>query len=93
MAYNYVYDPRALLEYEEAILWYHAKSKQVSENFELAIREKLQVICLHPTRYRSRRKYFRETIVKKYPFSIIYFYYLLYRRKTTSCSNHLYFSQ
>ena len=73
MIYNHIYEPRALLEYEEAVLWYRERSKQASENFELAINEKLHEICMNPTLYRNTKKYFREAFLKKYPFSIIYF--------------------
>jgi len=73
MVYHYIYEPRALLEYEEAILWYYERSKQASKNFELAVNEKLHEICLNPTQYHIAKKHFRETFLKKYPFSIIYF--------------------
>lgn len=73
MVHTYIFEPRAMLEYEEAILWYHQRSKQASINFELAVSEKISEICLHPKRYRNTKKHFRETKLKKYPFSIIYF--------------------
>ncbi|MCD6013337.1 MAG: type toxin-antitoxin system RelE/ParE family toxin [Flavipsychrobacter sp.] len=73
MKYRYIYDPRAITEYEEAIIWYSERSELVSENFVLAVNEKLDEICEHPTRYRNTKKYFRETFLKKYPYSIVYF--------------------
>jgi len=73
MTYTHIYEADAQLEYEEAILWYLEKSNQASRNFELEINEKLKEICLKPTLYRNTKKYFREALLKKYPFSIIYF--------------------
>ena len=73
MAHNYIYEPRALYEYEEAILWYLERSKQAGENFELAINEKLRKISSNPTLYRKTKKHFREASLNKYPYSIIYF--------------------
>ena len=72
MKYSYIYEPRAIQEYEEAIVWYLEWSKQASEHFELAVTEKLHEICLHPRLYRNTKKYFREAFLKKYPYSIIY---------------------
>ena len=73
MTYSYIYEPRALREYEEAILWYLERSKPAAKNFERAITEKMHAVCMHPKRYRNTKKYFRETFLKKYPYSIIYF--------------------
>ena len=72
MTYTFIYQPQALLEYEHAILWYRERSKQASEIFELAINEKLHEICTTPTLYRNTKKHFREALLKKYPFSIVY---------------------
>ncbi len=60
------------MEYEDAVLWYRERSKQASEKFEIAINEKLNEICSDPALYRNAEKYFREALLKKYPFSIVY---------------------
>jgi plasmid stabilization system protein ParE len=73
MRYNHIYEPKALQEYEEAILWYNERSYIASQNFVLAVNEKLLEICLYPTRCRITKRHFRESLVQKYPFSIIYF--------------------
>jgi len=72
MKYSYIYEPRAIQEYEEAVLWYLEKSKQAAEHFENAMNEKLREVCLHPRLYRNTKKEFREAFLKKYPYSIIY---------------------
>ena len=73
MDYYHVFEPRAQLEYEDTILWYDERSEQARKNFQLEIDEKLREICRHPKRYRNTKKYFRETFLDKYPYSIIYF--------------------
>ncbi len=73
MIYCFIYEPRAIQEYEEAILWYVERSELASMNFIASVNEKLKEICTNPTRYRNTKKYLRETFLKKYPYSIIYF--------------------
>ncbi len=73
MSYTYTYEADAQLEYEEAALWYIENSIQAGKNFEIEVNEKLQEICLNPRLYRNTKKHFREALLKKYPFSIIYF--------------------
>jgi plasmid stabilization system protein ParE len=63
MKYSYIYEPRAIQEYEEAALWYLEKSKQAAEHFENAMNEKLREVCLHPRLYRNTKKQFREAFL------------------------------
>jgi plasmid stabilization system protein ParE len=73
MIYRHIYTPIALVEYKEAVSWYAARSVQAAENFVKAIKERIDLICEKPLRYRNGYKNFRETSLKKYPFYIIYF--------------------
>ena len=70
--YEYLFQLRARLEFYEALAWYGENSAQAAGNFAEAITNKLQEISEHPTLYRNTKKYFREAILKKYPYSIIY---------------------
>ncbi len=73
MSYTYIYDPAALKEYKQAITWYHERSNLASENFVKEVGEKIELICNNPLLYRNVYKYFRQTSLKKYPYSIVYF--------------------
>jgi plasmid stabilization system protein ParE len=73
MIYKYIYDPVALSEYRDAVLWYDDRSGVVAERFILAIKERIKDICTNPLRYRNTYTHFRETSLKKYPYSIVYF--------------------
>ena len=61
-------------EFAEAAQWYEEKSKGLSDRFIDTIQKKLQLIQQFPERYPKRRKIFRETVVKTFPFIIIYFF-------------------
>jgi plasmid stabilization system protein ParE len=39
----------------------------------MAVKKRLRLICEKPQQYRNTYKNFRETLMKKYPFYIIYF--------------------
>lgn len=73
MNYKYSYEPLALAEYKEIILWYNERSATTAENFVIAVNEKIKLICTDPLRYRNIYKHFRETSLKKYPYCIVYF--------------------
>lgn len=64
MIYSFIYDPRALDEYEDAYEWYFAHSEEVSENFRLTLLKQIQQICTFPKMYRNTRKQFREVTLK-----------------------------
>ncbi len=72
MSYRYVYDPIALEEYKDAIQWYTARSERAAENFIIEVKEKIKVICNDPLRYKCLYKGYRETSLKKYPYTIVY---------------------
>ena len=73
MSYRYIYEPAALAEYKEAISWYLERSKNAADNFVKEVKERIIMICDDPLRYRSTYKNLRETSLKKYPYSIVYF--------------------
>lgn len=72
MIYKISYQPIALEEYEEAVLWYRQKSEQAAENFVLAVESQLDILRKAPDRYRKTYRDFREAPIKKYPYCIVY---------------------
>ncbi len=71
--YPFVYEPAALAEYKDAISWYLAKSEIAAINFIKEVKDKIAIICNDPLRYKNTYKDFRETAIKKFPYSIVYF--------------------
>lgn len=73
MSYSHTFEPVALLEYHEAIIWYGERSLMAVDNFIAAINEKIKTICLTPRLYKNIYKNTREVSLKKFPYSIVYF--------------------
>lgn len=73
MRYRYIYDPVALVEYKEAIGWYKSRSIMAAENFLSEVTETITAICKDPFRFRNVYSVFRETSLKRYPYTIVYF--------------------
>ncbi len=70
--YQYILEPRAQAEYENAIEWYTERSEQATLKFIESIDSTLNLICKQPHQSRNIYKNFHETSTKKYPFTIIY---------------------
>jgi len=73
MPYQYLFDPLAADEYEEAFKWYEQKSVVAADNLILAVQGAIIAICADPYRYRNTYKKLRELNLKKYPYALIYF--------------------
>jgi plasmid stabilization system protein ParE len=73
MQYSYLYTPVAAKQYTNTVQWYNKRSVQAAENFIVEVEQKINTICSDPKRYANHYKNFRETSLKKYPYSIIYF--------------------
>ncbi len=71
--YSCIFEQRAVSEYKKALLWYLERSISAAEDFEIILMDKLKTICKNPEMYTSLSKKFRETSLKTYPYSIIYF--------------------
>jgi plasmid stabilization system protein ParE len=72
MSYTYLYTPVAAADYTKAVNWYCERSIEAAENFVVAVERKIDIICSDPLRYSNHYKNFRETVLYKYPYSIIY---------------------
>ena len=72
--YQFTYSPIALIEYKDAVVWYNERSARAAEDFVKQVKEKIDKICHSPFRYPETYVHFRETSLKKYPYSLIYFF-------------------
>lgn len=71
--YQFIYSPVALIEYKDAVVWYKERSTKVAEGSVNQVQEKVNNICKTPYRYHINYKHFRETSLRKYPYSLVYF--------------------
>ncbi len=74
MSFPYYFYSVALKEYKTAVTWYLDKSKQAAENFVKEVTATIQLICRDPNRFRKTYKSFQETSLKKFPFSVVYYF-------------------
>ena len=72
MAYQYIFDPIAADEYEEAFKWYEQRSIVAADNLILTVQEAIIAIYTDPHGYRNTYKKLRELNLKKYPYTLIY---------------------
>ncbi len=74
MSYRVQLQTRAEKELEEASDWYNDKSEKAAINFFAAIEKSVAEIQKQPDRFRKTYKNFRETLLKKYPYTVIYIF-------------------
>lgn len=70
--YRVIIHPKAEKELLESIAWYEKVSQGLGNDF---LKETGKVIChleLHPFVYEKKKKYFREAVVRRFPFVIVY---------------------
>lgn len=73
MRYRYAYSPDGLEEFKNGIRWYLAYSEKACDRFIEEVKKRIESICEQPSRYRNTYKFFRETSLKKFPYTIVYF--------------------
>jgi len=72
MSYRVVLLPRARKELLDAWDWYDNRWTGLGDRFMNEVEKRLQQIEKTPERYKERKKGFRETKVKVFPYLIIY---------------------
>ena len=73
--YKLILSEEATKEFSEAAQWYEEKSGGLGEKYINIIQGKLKLIQQFPERYPKRKKYFREAVIKTFPYSIVYVFY------------------
>lgn len=67
------FSKRALHEIEDAWLWYETKSTGLGDRFLHEVFFTVNLIEKHPKRFRSTIDSFREALLKKFPYLIVYY--------------------
>ena len=73
MSYQIKLNALADEELLNSFVWYEIRSEGLGEKFILSVKNKLLQISEHPFRYPVKQDEFRETGIKGFPFTIIYF--------------------
>lgn len=69
---NLSFHPNALREYRIAVDWYQQRNATVARRFVAEVNRVLAQITLNPDRYSWYDDRFREAVLKRYPFSVVY---------------------
>ncbi len=72
MTYNSVFLSAAYEQFLEAWLWYEDKQPGLGDRFKKEVYSLIHIITQHPERYVERRQYYREAMVKVFPYLLIY---------------------
>ena len=72
MTYSFNLRQEASEEYVNAFDWYREQEPKLGDKFQKAVSNKLNLICTNPYHYKASYKNFREALIHKFPFLIIY---------------------
>ena len=72
MDYNLIILPRAEIQVIDSVYYYEMKQVGLGERFLESVKQTLLKIKSHPTLYQQKRKPFREAVLNKFPFVVIY---------------------
>lgn len=72
MSYEIEFLSKARLELLEAWIWYEERQTGLGDRFKQKVYDCVKLIQQNPKRYRLRTKFYREAIVKIFPYLIIY---------------------
>ncbi len=69
------FSERAIRELAGAVTWYEGNREGLGLQFKQAIDNKIGLIGQFPKRYPKRKRNFRETPLKRFPYLIVYSFY------------------
>lgn len=72
MVNQIIFHPRVETELIDAFNWYQAKKEGLRELFFEYVHKKIIELATHPSRYPVIKKGFRQALIQKFPFVIIY---------------------
>jgi len=69
-----IFSSIATTELKDAVKWYEAKTEGLGEDLNKEISNKIESILNYPNRYSIHKGYYREAVVKKFPYLVVYRY-------------------
>ena len=68
------YSQKAKEEFKDAVEWYEEKGDGLGTDLEKDILDKVEMITKYPLRYPVRKGYYRQTLIRRFPYLIVYRY-------------------
>jgi plasmid stabilization system protein ParE len=87
MVENITFSTIAQEEFEKSVLWYEGNSVGLGRRFADAIDQAIKAISLNPEAYIKIKSEYRQFVVDKFPFVIIY---EIFERKSTINILHIF---
>ena len=72
MAYRVTYHPEAEAELYKSIIWYEETLSGLGREFLKEVENITHHLNLHPFIYSKRKKNYREAVLRKFPYIIVY---------------------
>jgi len=72
MNYSFVLREEASKEFAEAYVWYEEQRDGLGITFELAVYDKINLICQNPLHYKISYKKYHQAVVERFPFVVVY---------------------
>jgi|SRR4051794_4952388 plasmid stabilization system protein ParE len=72
MSYRHILLAKARNELLETWIWYEERQAGLGDRFKNEVYKRIHEIEQHPERYPERKKSYRETMIKTFPYLIIY---------------------
>jgi hypothetical protein len=73
MSFKLLLNDEALLDIEDAFIWYHKIEVKLSEVFEKELTISLNQIKKHPENFQAKYKNIKVVFLKKFPYGIHYY--------------------
>ena len=83
-----IFSSIAITELKDAVKWYEAKTEGLGEDLNKAISNKITSILNYPNRYSIHKGYYREALVKIFPYLVVYRYNKLKNQITVTSIFH-----
>ncbi len=72
MKYRIILLPKVLEDLKEAKKWYTAVNPKLAEDFKIEVNLEMDYIAHNPEHYQIKFKELRQSLVKRFPYSIFY---------------------
>lgn len=84
----FIFSVRAQEEFKEAVRWYEESKSGLGKDLEKEVWNKIDYIITHPNRYPIHKGNYRQTLINRFPYLIIYRYNRLKQQITIASIFH-----
>ena len=72
MSYRVIFHPEAETELYESVIWYEEVLSGLGGEFLKEVEKIIHHLNLHPFIYSKKKKNYREAVLRKFPFVVVY---------------------